>query len=204
MSGTENFVMECVPTPFALQQVPQGTPFRDELEKFIAAAFRDQHGAQIGSFMPDLLGMRNVSGELRAVAGYRAAQQERLFLEQYLDQPVEAVLAAKLGRQIERAQIIEIGNLASNGCRQARHLVSLLPRYLLDRGYSWVVFTATSLVRDVLSSVGAGMVELAVADRSRITVGNDMWGAYYRNDPRVMAGYLPDGLHLSPRHRIRH
>lgn len=191
-------------SPFALQQVPQGAPVRGELESFVATAFRDQHGARIGSFMPDLLGMRNATGELRAVAGYRTAQQERLFLEQYLDQPVEAVLTAKLARQIERTQIIEIGNLASNGCRQARHLVSLLPRYLLDRGYTWVVFTATDLVRNVLESVGAELVELAVADHSRITIGNDVWGAYYRNDPRVMAGYLPDGLHLSPRHRVRH
>ncbi len=204
MSGMEDLVMEYTPTPFALQQVPRGAPVRGELERFIATAFRDRHGAQIGSFMPDLLGMRNVTGELRAVAGYRTAQQERLFLEQYLDQPVETVLAAKLARPVERAQIIEIGNLASNGCRQARHLVSLLPPYLLDRGYTWVVFTATSLVRNVLESVGAELVELAVADRSRVTIGNDMWGAYYRNDPRVMAGYLPDGLHLSPRHRIRH
>ena len=104
MSGIEDFVMESIPTPFVLQQVPPGAPLRGELEHFVATAFQDQNGAQIGTFMPDLLGMRNVSGELRAVAGYRTAQQERLFLEQYLDQPVEAVLAAKLGRQIERAQ----------------------------------------------------------------------------------------------------
>jgi len=184
--------------------VPCGVPARGELERFVATAFRDQHGAQIGSFMPDLLGMRNVSGELRAVAGYRTAQQKRLFLEQYLDQPVEAVLTAKLARPVERAQIIEIGNLASNGCRQARHLVSLLPRFLLDRGYTWVVFTATGLVRNVIESVGAKLVELAVADSSRAVISNDTWGTYYRNDPRVMAGYLPDGLQLSPRHRVRH
>lgn len=196
--------MECASTPFALQQVPRGAPVREELENFVTAAFRDKHGAEIGSFMPDLLGMRNVAGELRAVAGYRTAKQERLFLEQYLDQPVEAVLTATLARPVERAQIIEIGNLASNGCRQARHLVSLLPRYLLDRGYTWVVFTATSLVRNVLESVGAELLELAVADRARATTGNDKWGTYYRNDPRVMAGYLPNGLQLSPRHRVRH
>lgn len=196
--------MEYTPTPFALQQVAHGTPVRGELERFIANAFRDKHGAQIHSFMPDLLGLRNASGELRAVAGYRPAGQERLFLEQYLDQPVEAALAAKLGRPVERTEIIEIGNLASNGCRQARHLVSLLPRYLFDRGYSWVVFTATSLVRNVLESVGAELVELAAADSSRLKSGNDSWGIYYRNDPRVMAGYLPDSLQLSPRHRVRH
>jgi hypothetical protein len=195
---------EYTSTPFALQQVRPEAAVRGELEDFVAAAFRDKHGAEVHSFMPELLGIRNNAGVLRAVAGYRAAGQERLFLEQYLDLPVEAVLSAKLAQSVERTQIIEIGNLASNGCRQARHLVSMLPRFLLDRGYSWVVFTATGLVRNVLESVGAQLTELAVADSSRVTAGSDAWGAYYRNDPRVMAAYLPDGLQLSPRHRVRH
>lgn len=199
-----SLLLERTSIPFALQQVPCEAPVRGELETFIAAAFREQHGAEIHSFMPELLSLRNSAGMLRAVAGYRTAQQERLFLEQYLDEPVEAVLATKLARPVERAQIIEIGNLASNGCRQARYLVSLLPRFLLDRGYTWVVFTATSLVRNVLESVGAPLTELAVADSSRVMAGSDAWGAYYRNDPRVMAAYLPDGLQLSPRHRVRH
>lgn len=200
----EHLLTEYSPAPFALQQAPYGTPVRGELESFVANAFKDKHGAQLHSFMPDLLGLRNAAGELRAVAGYRAAHQERLFLEQYLDQPIEQLLEAKLARPVERTQIIEIGNLAGIGCRQARHLVSMLPRFLLDRGYSWATFTATSLVRDVLRSVGAELIELAVADGARVGAGNDAWGAYYGNDPRVMAGYLPDGLRLSPRHRVRH
>jgi hypothetical protein len=197
--------MEHTPTsPFSLQQAPRGAALRNELESFIAHAFRDKHGAQIHSFMPELLGMHNAGGELRAVAGCRPARQEQLFLEQYLDLPVEALLAAKTGRPVERHQIIEIGNLASNGCRQARHLVSLLPRYLLNRGYTWAIFTATDIVRGVLQSVGAELIELAVADRAKVHTGDDSWGSYYRNDPRVMAGYLPDGLYLSPRHRVHH
>jgi hypothetical protein len=200
----DQLLTEYTPTPFALQQVPHGAPVRGELESFVAHAFRDKHDAQIRSFMPELLGMRNAGGELRAVAGCRPARQERLFLEQYLEQPVEALLAEKTGRLVERSQIVEIGNLASNGCRQARHLVSLLPRHLLDRGYTWAIFTATDIVRGVLQSVGAELVELAVADRAKVHAGDDSWGTYYRNDPRVMAGYLPDGLCLSPRHRVRH
>ena len=38
------------------------------------------------------------------------------------------------------------------------------PGILLDHGYTWVVFTATSVVRDILTSVGANLVELAPAD----------------------------------------
>ena len=63
-----------------------------------------------------------------------------------------------------RGEIVEVGNLAGGSCRSARHLVSLLPRFLLDHGYTWVVFTATSVVRDILTSVGASLVELAPAD----------------------------------------
>ena len=50
--------MEHTPTsPFTLQQAPRGAALRGELESFVAHAFQDKHGAQIHSFMPDLLGM---------------------------------------------------------------------------------------------------------------------------------------------------
>ena len=71
--------------------------------------------------------------------------------------PVEQDLSAQVGAPVARGQIVEVGNLAGGSCRYARHLVSLLPRFLLDHGYTWVVFTATSVVRDILTSVGASL-----------------------------------------------
>lgn len=188
---------------FQLQPIAPGSLARQAAERFIEAAFLDKHGARISEFLPELVGLKTRTGDLRAVAGYRAAGTGRLFLEQYLPGTVEQGLAAQSGATVARDSIVEVGNLAGGNCRYARHLVSLLPRYLLDQGYTWVVFTATSVVRDILTSVGAELVELAPADGSRVAGGPAGWGRYYQHDPRVMAGYLPSGIHLSTRRQPR-
>jgi hypothetical protein len=188
---------------FALKSISTASAYRGAAEGFVAEAFLDKHGARVREFLPELVGLESRTGDLRAVAGYRPADTGPLFLEQYLAHPVEQDLSAQLGAPVFRGDIVEVGNLAGGSCRAARHLVSLLPRYLLDRGYTWVVFTATGVVRDILTSVGGSLVELAPADASRLAGGASAWGRYYQNDPRVMAGYLPSGIHLSSRSRSR-
>lgn len=188
---------------FSLKEISPASACRGAAEGFIAEAFLDRHGARIREFLPELVGLEGRGGDLRAVAGYRPADAGPLFLEQYLARPVEQDLSAQLGAPVVRGDIVEVGNLAGGSCRAARHLVSLLPRYLLDRGYTWVVFTATGVVRDILTSLGGNLVELAPADASRLAGDASAWGRYYEHDPRVMAGYLPSGIHLSSRSRSR-
>ena len=188
---------------FHLNPIGPASPCRAAAEGFIAEAFLEKHGAQIREFLPELVGLQNRTGDLRAVVGYRSAATGSLFLEQYLAAPVEKDLSAQVGAPVARGAIVEVGNLAGGSCRSARHLVSLLPRYLLDHGYTWVVFTATSVVRDILTSVGASLVELASADGNRLAAGTADWGRYYYNDPRVMAGHLTSGIDLSARRRHR-
>jgi hypothetical protein len=188
---------------FKLRPIAPAGLTRLAAERFIEAAFLDKHGARISEFLPELVGLETRTGDLRAVAGYRSAGTGGLFLEQYLSGTVEQGLSAQLGATVDRLAIVEVGNLAGGNCRYARHLVSLLPSFLLDRGYTWVVFTATSVVRDILASVGARLFELAPADASRVTGDPADWGRYYQHDPRVMAGYLPSGTHLSTRRHTR-
>ena len=47
-----------------------------------------------------------------------------------------------------------------------------------------------SALRDILASLGAPLIELAVADRHRVQDATDDWGSYYATSPRVYAGYL--------------
>lgn len=176
---------------------------RAEHEAFVQAAYRRIHGARVHSFMPTLLGLRDALGQLACVSGYRGAAEERLFLEQYLDRPVEALLAERLGHAVARGDIVEVGNLASTGCRAAIAMVALLPRHLLTVGHRWIVFTATGTVHRILESLGVPMLELAAADAARVAAGPDEWGSYYRNDPRVFAARVADGLHLRPPGRPR-
>ncbi len=189
----------CAPTPAArafgrtlrLAEVRPGAADRSELERFVAAAFQRRHDATVQSFMPMLLSFRDGEGALRGVIGLRGAAREPLYLEQYLEQPVEAAIAAATGRTVERREVVEVGNLAGTNCRTAMRMVALLPAHLLAAEYRWIVFTATHAVRDILQGFGAPLVELARADATRVAAAPDRWGRYYETDPRVLAGFLP-------------
>jgi len=174
-----------------LAEAEARAPERAELEAFVRAAFARKHDASVASFMPTLLSFRDASGELRGVIGLRSAQPKPLYLEQYLEQPIEAAIAAATGRLVQRHEVVEVGNLAGANCRAAMRMVAELPSYLLARDYRWIVFTATSAVRSILQGFGAPLVELARADGGRVAGGEDRWGRYYESDPRVLAGYLP-------------
>jgi hypothetical protein len=183
-----------------LEAVASGDASRAELEHYVQAAFLTKHGAHVRSFMPTLLAFRDRSGVLGGVAGVRGAEEGRLYLEHYLDRPVEQALAIALaGRGIapvERDQIAEVGHLAGANCRTAVRMVAQIPAYLLSRRYRWIVFTATSALRGILARFDAPLVELAQADGGRVARTRDDWGRYYETDPRVYAGWLRDAERL--------
>jgi hypothetical protein len=185
---------------YRIEERRPGDAGREQFEAFVAHRFADVHGARVRSFMPALLGMHDAQGALRCALGYRDAGTAGLYLEQYLDVPVEQAITQALiaagqpAPTIDRALVVEVGNLAGRGCRAALHMVARLPRYLLSRGYQWVTFTATSRVRTVLDSFDAPLLDLGPADAARLRSAGDDWGGYYRCEPRVMAGWLPHGL----------
>jgi hypothetical protein len=169
-----------------------GHPDRNEFENFIRQGFQRKHGASVHSFMPWLLGLRDAAGELVGVAGYRPANAQRLYLEQYLSQPIEYFIATRnpsLG--VRRRDVAEVGNFACRDFPTAMDLIGLLTDFLLARQHRWVVFTATSTVRSIMRHLGVTLTEVARADKSRVVTTTDDWGSYYSSDPRVMLGYVP-------------
>jgi hypothetical protein len=128
---------------------------------------------------------------MRGVVGYRPAHEGPLFLERYLDAPIERVLSMRSGLRVRRSRIVEVGNMACRNAAVARGLISVLPRYLIDRGALWITFTATRMVRELVCESGARPFDLAPAQPDRVIGAVDEWGRYYENDPRVLAGYLP-------------
>ena len=162
---------------------------RAPLERFIAQRFREVHGARIQHFCAHLVGMRDALGRWRAAAGYTGAASGRLFLEQYLDQPVEALLGAACGAHVERGCIAEVGNLAAEA-GMGRLLVPAIGAFLYRLGYRWVVFTATRELRNALRRLRLEPLQLAPALPSRLPDAGAAWGSYYRHDPAVMGGRI--------------
>lgn len=186
-----------LPARLRFAESSPGDGNRPEFEAFVQAAFRRSHAAEIHSFMPSLLGFRDSEQRLRGVLGLRAAASGSLFLEQYLDVPVETAIATATGFTLRRSDVVEVGNLAAGNCRNAVRMIAQLPTFLLARDYHWIVFTATRTVRQILLGFGAPLVELAPASGTRVAGGLDSWGGYYDHDPRVFAGYLPDSWRLA-------
>lgn len=182
------------PAPPRLVPMHHTHPQRRAFEQFIAGRFSRAYGARLAHFLPHLLGVTDGLGRWQAAAGYAAAGAQPLFLEQYLDRPVEQALAAALGRPIARASIVEVGNLAAIGAGMARALIPQLARHLHRMGYRWVAFTATRALRNSFHRLGLEPLPIAVADRRRLADCGASWGSYYDQDPVVMAGRISLGL----------
>ncbi len=182
-----------------LEPVHRTHPQRASFEHFIAARFYRAYGARVAHFSPHLLGVRDSLAQWQASSGYTPAHGRRLFLEQYLGQPVEDSLARRFGRPVARDGIAEVGNLAAVSAGMARILIPLLARHLHRLGYEWVVFTATRGLRNSFRRLGLNPLRLARADPARLPDGGRSWGSYYEHDPLVMAGKIACGLHVSSR-----
>ena len=165
---------------------------RQELEKFVHTSFKLAYGAEVHHFMPQLMSLRDAKGELLAVCGLRSAGAEKLFLEAYLDQPVDQILNAKTGKTVAREDIIEVGNLAAFRPGMGRHLIAVLTAHLNEIGAHWVVFTAIPGLRNAFTKLGIELTEIGSADRSRLPAAcQSGWGTYYGKNPMVMAGNVP-------------
>jgi hypothetical protein len=179
-----------------LEPVHRTHPQRAACEDFIATRFQRAYGARVAHFSPHLLGIRDALARWRAASGYTPADGGRLFLEQYLDAPIEAELARCRGRPIARESIVEVGNLAAVSAGMARALIPLLARHLHRLGYEWVAFTATRELRNTFHRLGLCPLGLERADPARLADGGADWGSYYANDPIVMAGRISHGVRV--------
>jgi hypothetical protein len=173
--------------PRAIVSIAAEPAARAALEGFIAERFWTSHGARIADYCSHLLGVRDASGRLRAAAGFTPAAGRSLFLERYLDKPVEAVLREAAGEPVSRAEIVEVGNLAA-GPGLGRVLIPAIGAHLHREGYRWVVFTATRELRNAFRRLQLQPLRLAAAPPSRLPDGGRSWGTYYAHDPSVMAG----------------
>lgn len=171
-----------------------GCSKRSLLETHIHAAYARVYGADIQEFMPLLIGLESDDGRILGAMGLRLAAEEGLLLEHYLELPIEQTLESRLGRPVERASIVELGNLAAGSPGAARLLVVALNAYLHAAGFDWVSFTAVPVLRNVFARMGLGLMELGSADAKRLASSRNDWGSYYRQRPVVVAGDVEYGF----------
>lgn len=173
-----------------------GATTRAGVERFIHDCFAEIHGARISHFMPRLLSLHAGRGDMVAAFGLREARSSRLFLESYLDRPIEDELQARLGHPVRRDEIMEVGNLSARYAGAARWLSVAVTAMLHESGYRWVVFTGTAALRNSFQRLGLRPLELAAASVAHLPAAERAdWGRYYESSPVVMAGDVAHGYH---------
>jgi hypothetical protein len=175
---------------------PTSAGERGSLERFIAERFHLVYGARVAHFCAQLVGVRDANGRWQAGAGYTAAGSGELYLEHYLDTPVEAALARAAGRRVERKLVAEIGNLAAYP-GMGRALIPALGRHLYALGFRWVAFTGTRELGNALRRLHVEPFMLAPAAPARLPDGGAAWGTYYAHHPSVMGGPIAACLRAS-------
>lgn len=165
--------------------VPRSDRLRPVVEREIQRLYWERYGACLASFAPMIVAELNDTGNVECAAGIRFAD-ERLFLECYLDRPIEMVLQDHLGSLVKRDRIVEVCHLAGAGSGRSLVFVRKLIALLRDMEAEWAIFTATRPLRHLLAKSGLSMIELGRAS-ARCVSRPDIWGSYYENDPKIMA-----------------
>tara|TARA_B110000285_G_scaffold192842_1_gene221490 strand:- start:180 stop:842 length:663 start_codon:yes stop_codon:yes gene_type:complete len=171
-----------------------GEKGRLEIEEFIHKVFANHYGANIQNYLPWLLGIFDQHNELQGALGLKEAYGNRLFLEQYLNDSVEEVASQVINTNINREDIIEVGNLAAVSLGGTRSLIYMLAAFLRGAGYKWVVCTATPLLVKSFERLHIPIYHLADAIYEDLSEGQPSWGSYYRNNPKVFIGNINEGF----------
>lgn len=172
-------------------QLP-GDHRRAEVESYIYQCFAEQYQAHIDHFLPNLVTLQ-CNHHISAAVGFGNAAETPLFVEQYFERSLEQAVSAALCQPIDRSQIAEIGNLASNRRGSAYLLFCVIAHLLYRMGYQWMVFTATPQVEKLLRRMGLEPIALATADPAKLGDKAELWGSYYQVKPTVFVGSLSQG-----------
>ena len=183
------------PVPRSLHLVAVDAARRAAVQDFIRDRFAAHYQASVHHFMPCLFGLEADDGSLHGAVGCRSAAVQPLFLERYLDEPIEHVITARSGEAAERADVVEVGNLAARGAGMSRLLIVALTRLLATEGVRWAGFTGTPALINSFRRLGIVLHGLAPADPRRLGMGHDQWraewGTYYDAGPQVMVAEVP-------------
>ena len=155
--------------------------------KLLQDQYRHHFKCDLQHFMPNTIS-KIVDGDVVATTGYRAASDDRLFLESYLQTPVEECLSAAFNRPIHRREIVEIGSFAVTTSSYVLPFMFQLAPVIQEMGFSVVVCTVTRSVRRYLAKLGVEAEFLGDATPDQVNTEHNAWGNYYDQNPCVLAG----------------
>ena len=173
---------------YRLELLPSGGDAGEAARRFIEARYREFFGSNAGVRYPRLLVLSDGAGRVAAAVGIRRAADSSLFLEQYLDAPVEQAIAAACGRAVARQGLVELGSLAAVSSRAAMYLIAAMAAFMKQQKFDYALVTSTDRLRRLFGHFDFTLRCLGDARKDALADGGDGWGCYYDHAPRVLAG----------------
>lgn len=170
-----------------------GDSMHADAQVLIAAQYKKHFDCDLRHFMPNTFSLYR-GDILKACAGFSSADQNPLFLEQYLDQPIEAMLSEQFDCPVSRRDIVEIGGFAVDDKQFALPMMIQLAPAFRAAGFQYAVCTVTSVVQRCLDKIGIQSVSLGAADANRVDTTGNAWGKYYALTPVILAGNIQTNL----------
>jgi hypothetical protein len=168
---------------------------RAPVERFISQCFERSYGCLLNAFMPRLFSVRSRKGRIIGAFGLRSGTS-RLYLEQYLDTPIEKTIKSITQKTVDRKSIVEVGNFSGSIPGSMRAMIFLLAERLNREGFEWLAFTGTAALRNSFHQLGLAscLVDIREATAEKLSPAEQAnWGSYYAHAPRVAFGHIRQG-----------
>ncbi|MBE0370567.1 thermostable hemolysin [Pseudoalteromonas aurantia] len=168
---------------------------RTELEEAVRIGFSHAFQAMVYEFYPLLSQLKLPQGQ--CTLGLRFASNSELFIEQYLDAPIENYLPQAESRRT----IAELGNLHSTYRRATVSHFIVVTMALLSSQVRFLAFTGTEQVRQLMSSLEIPICELSKAEPRRVTTAHH-YGRYYQANPKACVVDLTAAMKVINRNHL--
>ena len=176
-----------------IYQASEGDDLHRTATQFTREQYKERFSSELTEFYPNTVSVYE-DGVLTAVAGFRGAGTGKLFLEQYLDTPIEDCIWEKFTPPAERHEIVELGGFAATTRHAALALMQYLAPTLYELGYKKLVCTANKPIQMCLRKLGLEPIFVADADEAKLTESNENWGTYYKGHPQIFTGDIKAGI----------
>jgi hypothetical protein len=158
------------------------------IRSLIQDRYAAAHGAYPTADYPTYLTIGALEAP-EAVLGFRPAGEASLFLERYLDRPIEMVLGERFGRPVPRQRIAELGDHASH--RPAATITLWREAAAALEGRADIaVAVLTRSMRAMFDRLELALHILAPARIEALGDAAATWGRYYDSDPMLCAGEI--------------
>lgn len=160
--------------------------FAPWVERFARMVYYRRYGAKLNTFCRELLTLWSRNYGVISCVGINTPESGEIFLEQYLDRPVEEEVSRVTVGCVKRDEIVEVGTMAVYEGGLCRLMMAGLVGLLVEQNKRFIVCTAVKTLRNTFNRLSIPYLALAKATPERLKSGVGDWGSYYNASPEVI------------------